>query len=206
MRNSWLFWLHRSPDSPNSWKKNINSFSLHSNSSSFFTHNYRLQSLIEVSKKNFLVSKSLSMILMSILFLALEFWRSVISINAIFNNSFWNWNPYFSVTRGLVPSILISAWAFVQVYWQIKLLIFPSHQNLVCSKILKLATTFDLIWHAKSSLTAITGFVPSTKVAVRNLLLLRIISPNSCPFRSLRLTSSSQKESGIIFCGVFSIF
>ena len=83
---------------------------------------------------------------------------------------------------------------------------FPSHQNLQSPKILKFAITFDLSRHAKSSSTATTGFISSTKMAIGGFSLLTSISADNYPFYSLRLTSDSPKKSSIFQYGIFSIF
>ena len=57
----------------------------------------------------------------------------------------------------------------VEIYWQIKPLFFSSHQDLDSPKISKKTITFGLSRHPKSSSTAITGFMSSTKVAVKKI-------------------------------------
>ena len=102
------------------------------------------------------------MVNVSILFLALEYWDSDNSNNAIYKVS------SHKVFRDLVCSILVSVenMKLVEMCWQNKPLIFSSNQNLDKPKIPKYAFIFDLSRHAKSSLTATTGFVSSTRVAI----------------------------------------
>ena len=95
----------------------------------------------------------------------------------------------------------------MEIYWQIKPLIFSAHQNLDEPKIPKYFFNFDLFRHANSSLTATRVFISSTKVAIKEFPLLRIISASNCPFRCFRLTFDSPKKSRNIFqYQVFSIF
>ena len=146
---------------------------------------------------------------LSILFLALEYWFSDISNNAIYKVSFQYRNSCFSVTRSLVSSTLISAESLklVEIDWQSKSLIFSSHPNFQNPNFPKNAVTFDLFRHAKSSLTATTGFIFSTKVAIKVFPLLRNNIGNNYPFRSLWLTSDCPENAASFFrYEVFSIF
>ena len=96
---------------------------------------------------------------------------------------------------------LVSAdnWKLVEIYWQIRTLIFFSHQNLDNLKVPKYAIAFDLSRHAKSSLTATTGFMSSINIATEIFPLLTSISANNYPVRSLRLTSDGPKGQEIVF-------
>ena len=161
------------------------------------------------SIKSFLVSETFSMNFLSILFLALEYWFSDISNIAIYKVSFQYRNSCFSVTSSLVSSTLISAESLklVEIDWRSKSLIFSSHPNFQNPNFPKYAVTFDLFRHAKSSLTASTGFIFSTKVAIKMFPLLRNNIGNNYPFRSLWLTSDCQENSASFFrYEVFSIF
>ena len=146
---------------------------------------------------------------MSILYLGLKYWQSDIPNNALYNVSSRYLNSWFSVIRGLASSILVSTECLklVGIDWQIKSSIFLDHQNLDSPKFPKYAITFDLFWHSKSSLSATTGFISSTKVAIENFPLSRTISGFNYSFCSLRLTSDCPKKSkSSSQYGVFSIF
>ena len=99
------------------------------------------------------------------------------------------------MTRGFASSILISAenLELVEIYWQIKRVIFSWHQNLDSPKVPKYSITFV------SALTATTAFMSSTKVAVKGFPFLRSISANEYRFCSLRLTSDSTKCQEVFF-------
>ena len=86
----------------------------------------------------------------------------------------------------------------MKLYWQIKPLIFSSHQNPDGPKITNYAIIFDLSRHAKSALITTKGFMSSTKVATKVFLPLRSISANKY-LRSLQLTCDSPKTSGFFF-------
>ena len=134
---------------------------------------------------------------MSILFLALEYWPSDIPNNAIYSFSSRYWNSSFSVIGGLVSSTWVSAEKLKEeMYWQIKPLIFSSHQNLDSPKVPTYAFTFYLSWHAKSSLTATTGFMSSTRSqskAIRFSRVLVLITILSVPCnRLLRVRKKSR--------------
>ena len=81
---------------------------------------------------------------------------------------------------------------------------------MIVRKIQKDAITFDLCRHAKSSLTATTVFISSTKFAIKGFSLLKGISGNICnihPLRCLQLTSDRPKKSrSFLQYGVFPIF
>ena len=199
MENRWFCSLHQSPDSPKVPKKPlIKFFSRYSNSSSFVIHNYRLHFFSQSLNGKLLVVKTFSVVILSISFHALA---SDIPNNDNYNVSYRYCN---SVTRGLVSSILIcdENLTLVEFFLQIK----PSHQNLDSAKIPKCAISFDLSRHAKSSLSATTGFMSSTKVAVKGFPLLRSISANNYLLCSLRLTSDCPEKSNFFQHGVFSIF
>ena len=100
-----------------------------------------------------------------------------------------------SVTRNLVTSFLVSAEnsKLVKIYGQINSLICLSHQKINKPNFPKYAITSDLSRHAKSSLTATTGVIPSIKVAIKGFPILRSISASDYPFRYLRLTSDSSQ-------------
>ena len=84
--------------------------------------------------------------ILSMLFLALEYWLSYISNSAIYNVSSRYGNSWFSVVRGLLSSILFfdENLKLVEVYWQLKALFFSSHLNLDLPKFPKCASTFIL--------------------------------------------------------------
>ena len=73
------------------------------------------------------------------------------------------------------------------------------HQNLDCPKVPKVAITFDLFPHSKSSMPATTSFNFSTKVAIERFPLLRKFSVKNYFFRFLRLISDSPKMSRSLF-------
>ena len=165
-------------------------------------------SSVKISVKNLLVVKTFSMVILLIFFLALEYWLADIPYNAIYDVSSRHWNSYFSVARGLAPSIMVSATnaKHVEFYWQIKPLIFSSHQNLDSLKISDYAFAFDLSRHAKWHLTAPTGLISFTKITTKRFPLLKRVSTHNFPFRSLQLTSGSPKKSrSFIQNGVFSV-
>ena len=147
--------------------------------------------------------------MLSIMSLALKFWFSNFPNNAYYNVPSRYWEPYFSVTRGWVSSILVFAenWELVEIYWQIKLLNFSLHMNLQKWKVPKYAFTFDLSRHAKSSLIETTGFISSNKVAIKPFPLSASISGNNYFFDSLRFTSNGPIVSrNVLQSGVFSFF
>ena len=61
------------------------------------------------------------------------------------------------------------------------------------------SNSFDSLRHAKSSLTSTTGFISSTKVAVKGFPLLSSISGNNYRFLLLRLTSDNPKIQDFFF-------
>ena len=164
---------------------------------------------IKFSIKSFLVSETFSMIFCR--FCSLH-WNTDFRIFQImrFIRFFFQYrNSCFSVTRSLVSSTLISAESLklVQIDWQSKSLIFSSNPNFQNPNFPKYAVTFDLFRHAKSSLTASTGFIFSTKVAIKVFPLLRNNIGNNYPFRSLWLTCDCPENSASFFrYEVFSIF
>ena len=114
-----------------------------------------------VSFKNiFFVKTSWIEIYFRFFFLPLEYWQSDNRNNEFYQFSSSYWKYKFSVTGGLVPSILVSAEIFelVEIDQQINTMIFPSHQNLDDPKNPKYATTFDRSRSLKSSFLATTGF------------------------------------------------
>ena len=129
VENHWFCSLHQSPDSPK-FPESLSSIifldiQTHPPLSPITTS---FISSIKVSIKSFLVVKTFSMVIFSNLFLALEHWPSDIPNNANYTVSSRYWNSQVSVTRGWVSSILVSAESlkFVEIYWQIKPLIFFS--------------------------------------------------------------------------------
>ena len=150
--------LHHCPDSPKFSKKPlIKNFS---RNSAIQTHPFLSSiatgfiSSIKVSIKSFLVVEIFSNVILSILFLELEYWPSDIPRNAIYDVSIRYWNSWFSVSRGFVSSVLVTAenLRLLEIFWQIKPLIFPPHQNFYVPKIPKYATTSDFSRPSKSSL------------------------------------------------------
>ena len=99
--------------------------------------------------------------ILSILFFTLDYWPSDLPSKTIYGVSSRYWNLLWSVTRGSVSSILVSAESskFLEKDWQNNSLYFSSHQNLDSPIIVEYAITFDLSGHANSFLTATTGFV-----------------------------------------------
>ena len=80
-------------------------------------------------------------------------------------------------------------------------------QNRDVPKSPKNAFTFDLSRHEKSSLTATTVFMSSTKVAIEGFSFLEGNNANNYLFRSLQLTCATSKKSrSILQNGVLSIF
>ena len=127
------------------------------------------------------------MVRFSILWVALEYWQSDLPNNAIYNISSRQWKFYFSISKGSVSSIMVSAESLkpLETDWQFKSLIFSSHQNLDGLKIPKNAITFDLLrYWKKKSLFATTAFISPIKVAIGRLQLLRSKNCTNYPFRS----------------------
>ena len=141
------------------------------------------------------------MVFLLISFLELEYWSSDFPSNAIYKVSSRHWNSSLSVTRSLLWSTLgsVKNMKLVEIYQQIKRLIFPSHHHLDSPKIPKLDFTFDLSRHAKWTFTATTGFMSSTKIAIINFTLLRGNNGNNYALPSLSLASDSPKKSRSIF-------
>ena len=141
------------------------------------------------------------MVILSFLFFALDYWHSVVLNNDIYNVPAGYRNSNFSVTRGWGSSITVAAenLKLVEIDWQIKSLIFSSDQNLDNPKFPQFAITFVLSRDPKSSSSACTGFISSTKVAIEMHTPLRSISGNNYPVRSLRSTSDSPKMSKSFF-------
>ena len=91
-------------------------------------------SSIKVSIKSFLVVETLSMKMLSILFLALEYWQSDLPNNAIHNVLSRYWNSYFSLTTGLLSSILVFKQSLNFLEKMDKLFIFSSHRSRIVRK------------------------------------------------------------------------
>ena len=147
------------------------------------------------------VVKTISLEILSMLSLELEYWQPTRPNIAIFNVSSRYWNSYFSANSTFVSSILVSAKNLkpVKIHWWNRSLIFPSHQSLDSPEFPKIANTFDSSRRSLSSLSAITGLISSTKVAIDKFSVLKVISGKNYPFRSLQLTFDSPKISRIFF-------
>ena len=149
------------------------------------------------------------MVILLTLFLAEEYWTTIFPNNANYKNPSRYWNSWFSVTRGLGSSILVSAenLKLVEINWQNKLLLLSSLQKTYSPKYAKRALIFVLPRQSKSSLTPTTAFISSTKFAIKKFSLLRSIKASNYHLRYLQLTSGSPKKSRSFFqYGVFSIF
>ena len=109
LEKRWFCSLYQSPDSPKFPKKFLSIIFL-----DIPTHltlwplTIGFISSIKVSKKRFLVGKKLKAFL-PVLFIALEYWPSDITNNALYVVSSRYWNSQFTVTIGLVSSTLVSA-------------------------------------------------------------------------------------------------
>ena len=110
----------------------------------------------------------------------------------------------------MLPSTFVSVlknWNFWKSFAKSNHSFFASHQNLDIPKIPKHVFTFDLCRHAKSSLTATTNFMHSTKVAIKKCPLLIGISGNNYSFIPciwLRIVPKGWES--VLQYGVFPIF
>ena len=127
-------------------------------------------------------------------------------------------NCHFYLVRSIFKRVILSHYMIQFLYQRLhltrnlcnwakrwKALIFSLHQNPDSPKIPKCVNTFALSRHAKSSLTATTGFLSYSNIGIKKSLLLLNISPNNHLYRSL--TSDSPKKSRNSFqYRVFSFF
>ena len=132
------------------------------------------------------------MVVLLILFLALNYWPSDVPSNAIYNVSPQYWNSKFSVTRGLVFSIIFSAQKLETFETPLtnQTIDILLASEFWFSEMQKIASTFDLSRHAKSFFSAITGFISSPKSTSKEfrfwgVILLVTILCVTCDWRLL---------------------
>ena len=208
MKNRWCCSLHQSSFSPEFPKKAFfKAFSLQLNSSSLVIHNETLHFFYRSLHEKLFICKNI---------LGGNFVDFVPYIGILtFRYSKWclscrYWNSQFFVTRGLLSVIFhIGLCRQLEIYRKLlsnqTIDFFPASESWYSEKS-KHAITFDLSWHANPFLTSTTGFLSSTKVSIEKVPLLRSISANNYPFRSLQLPCDSPKKSRSFFkYGVCSI-
>ena len=209
MKTRWFCLLDQSLDGPNI-PKNILSkiflvFQTHPSLSTVITGwNFS----IKMSTRSFLFGKTISIEILSIVFLPLDHWRADIPDNTLYNVSSRYWNSYFFVTRGFGSSMLFSAESskVVNIGWWNKLFAFSSHQNLDSPKIPKASRTIDILGiqsylspHLQRSFFQDRSQSKSFLFWGSSVVMIF--------FHSLRFTSHSTKMSRTFFeNGVFSVF